>query len=69
MSDTVWIGQSGLWAHAQDRAARERPRWTQAWWRKVLEIYLERGGKVLEDENIRDDPESPESDHRSVEVG
>jgi len=44
MSETVWIMQVTLWALAQDRAARELPRWTRAWWRKALQIYLDRWG-------------------------
>lgn len=69
MNGVVWIIQSTLWAFAQDRAARDIPRWTRAWWRKVLEIYLEKGGKIQEDEYIGNESEDPESDHRSVDVG
>jgi len=61
--------QSSLWAFSQDRAARDLPRWTKAWWRKVLEIYLSRGGKVREDEHITHEFEGSDPDNRLIDVG
>jgi len=69
MSENVWIMQPTLWALAQDRAARALPRWTKAWWRKALEIYLDRGGKVQEDESANDEFNSAASDNRSAAMG
>jgi len=69
MSENVWIMQSTLWAMSQDRAARELPRWTKAWWRKALEIYLGRGGKVQEDESEVDEFTSADPDNRAFAMG
>ena len=44
MHDIVWISQPSLWAFSMDKAEKAFPRWTKAWWRKVLEIYLSKGG-------------------------
>jgi len=69
MSETVWIMQHKLWALAQDRAANELPRWTRAWWRKALEIYTNRGGRVQEDESEVDGQSSPDPDNRVAAMG
>ena len=65
MSEIVWIRQSTIFARCMDQAARVKPRWTQAWWRLVTELYLDKGGKVTEDE-IDPDPEISDPDYRAA---
>lgn len=45
-----WIQHPALWEEAQKRAAKETPRWTAAFWRKVKELYISIGGGFKEDE-------------------
>jgi len=60
--------QAQLWALAQDRAARDLPRWTKAWWRKAFEIYLDRGGRVQEDE-VENEFTHADPDNRALAMG
>lgn len=46
--DVAWIIQPLIWEHAADRAARELPKWTKAWWRRATEKYIELGGRFFE---------------------
>lgn len=51
-----WIVQPNLWALAMDRAARDLPKWTKAFWRKVSELYQRMGGTTLEgDDELPED--------------
>lgn len=50
MNDQAWVKQPNLWALAADRAAKDEPRWTKAFWRLALEIYTKLGGKLEEAE-------------------
>jgi len=51
-----WIRSLKLWARAMDKAAREEPKFTRSYWRRVLEIYEGIGGQVIDDEeNLGED--------------
>lgn len=49
---TSWIKSPALWTAATERAAKEKPRWTLAFWRRVQEIYTSIGGRFEEDEEV-----------------
>lgn len=51
---SLWIRSPNLWSQAMDRAARDEPRWTTAFWRKVKLSYLKFGGKLINDEDLND---------------
>lgn len=48
MNQAVWVEHPRIWSFAADRAAKEIPRWTRAWWRQTAETYLKMGGKFFE---------------------
>ena len=57
MTTAAWISQPKLWERAQQKSEREEPKWTRAFWRKVLEIYLAAGGRLEEyEDEIEDEP-------------
>jgi len=47
---SAWVRSPRLWATAMDRAAKELPRWTAAFWRKTLEVYHKAGGRLIEND-------------------
>jgi len=46
---TVWVKSHALWKLAMRKASFKLPKFTKAFWRKVIEIYEKAGGKFLED--------------------
>lgn len=44
----MWIRNPLLWGSAQEVIARDTPRWTNLFWKKVLDNYLSLGGKLGE---------------------
>lgn len=50
MKDLSWIKKPNLWALAADKAAKEEPRWTRAFYRLALAIYQKLGGTLQETE-------------------
>jgi len=49
-----WIRSPQLWNLALKKAGLERPKWTDAFWRKAKELYLAMGGRL---EEVIEDPE------------
>lgn len=62
MTSEVWVKHPRAWAAAMDLAAKEYPRWTKAFWRKVGEIYDRVGGGYVEAEVTVDECVSRDSD-------
>jgi len=35
-----------------DKTARDVPKWTKAFWRRVVEIYERAGGRLMDDDTV-----------------
>jgi hypothetical protein len=44
-----WVKSQSLWRLATKKASQERPKWTDAFWRKVKELYVSMGGRFEEE--------------------
>jgi hypothetical protein len=53
----AWVKNTRLWQAAQQKAAKEEPRYTRRYWERTAEIYQKAGGSLVEDENLEGDEE------------